>query len=108
MRLSLLFHLQMCKTKESLRHCEPYVLPTGTARAAQIGGILMNMKTWNLPSDKLYEHIQERASSPRAVRHMMTAGVYPALKVLVHLVIHQQLKAQIVFHFASAFQANNH
>lgn len=68
----------------------------------------MNMKTWNLPSDKLYEHLQKRASSPRAVRHMMTAGVYPALKVLVHLVIHQQLKAQIVFHFASAFQANNH
>lgn len=48
----------------------------------------MNMKTWNLPSDKLYEHLQKRASSPRAVRHMMTAGVYPALKVLVHLVIH--------------------
>lgn len=68
----------------------------------------MNMKTWNLPSDKLYEHLQKHASSPRAVRHMMTAGVYPALKVLVLLVIHQQLKAQIVVHSASAFQANNH
>lgn len=107
MRLFLLFHLQMCKT-ESLRHCEPYVPPTGTARVAQIGCILMNMKTWNLPYDKLYEHIQKHASSPRAMRHMMTAGIYPALKDLVHLIIYQQLKAHIVVHSVSAFQANNH
>lgn len=109
MRLSLLFHLQMCKTKSHWGTANltyyPLVLP-------ELHKLDVFLWTWKpgtcLLEDKLYEHIQKRASSPRAVRHMMTAGIYPALTVLVLLVTYQQLKAQIVVHSASAFQANNH